>query len=657
MAKKRNSTAGIGQGYDPQGYERLKSRLGVVFTPSAHSPKAMLPVIQYFTRGGLEGDEGMSRVISRHFGSESIQWGHFANWLHFFDFKARKGATKAAVSVILGFLYTLRATMGTEGAFRFWLMIFDFAFSDAQVKIDAAEPVAVLTKYKDKTEYDDGWDVHFPAYTQMTFHTFRNHVSMRELQSYQLGAASGSEYAKHVANMLMQTLDGAPFTSPYNRPATGGHLDGFDSFMGGALDLEEEEATPDMSWMVDGMTDGMLGELLRANAHLIPTDEEHGETSGGPIPFKQHMDRLAVSPLSRPALWPIRGGTSAQLADVKPIQAFGVIRRHPVRDGERQREITYRHTGLDLEAAKGTPIVSCYAGRVTKAVGDWEPSDRGNLKKSRGNYVRVTYGDTPGQELPGGGLLVLEYLHLDRIAEGIEVGAEVDQGSVLGYADSTGNSTGHHLHLEARWILPSRHGRDSKVYILNPATMLKQGALAAAREAKVPLNVTRPIIGGAVWALSSIVSPKSITPPRYGGILESLLKGASNIFDSMDDLVDDAADEIRDLVGKEAFETARKAVVDLTDDVLDWAQGDGSGVVRTFAGIAGLGDYADAAVDVLDRAWDAGQRSNYTDSGEMFEAGLRQLVTELEEAGAGQAAIDRLIGGLKGSDLIKKFFN
>ena len=57
---------------------------------------------------------------------------------------------------------------------------------------------------------------------------------------------------------------------------------------------------------------------------------------------------------------------------------------------------------------------------------------------SYGNYVVISHGD---------GTTSL-YAHMSSRA--VSVGGVVNQGDVIGYVGSTGNSTGNHLHLEIR---------------------------------------------------------------------------------------------------------------------------------------------------------------------------------------------------------------
>ncbi|MGD9739588.1 MAG: M23 family metallopeptidase [Bauldia sp.] len=88
------------------------------------------------------------------------------------------------------------------------------------------------------------------------------------------------------------------------------------------------------------------------------------------------------------------------------------------------------HAGVDWAAPAGTPIVAAGDGVVVSA--GWS--------SSYGNYTRIQHAN--GYESA--------YAHQTRIAPGIEPGATVRQGQVIGFVGSTGLSTGPHLHYEIR---------------------------------------------------------------------------------------------------------------------------------------------------------------------------------------------------------------
>lgn len=85
------------------------------------------------------------------------------------------------------------------------------------------------------------------------------------------------------------------------------------------------------------------------------------------------------------------------------------------------------HPGIDFAAEEGAEIYAVAGGIVTTAAYDVE----------KGNYVVLDHGG-----------LETEYQHMKSLL--VSAGQAVVQGQVLGYVGSTGNSTGPHLHFEAR---------------------------------------------------------------------------------------------------------------------------------------------------------------------------------------------------------------
>ncbi len=98
---------------------------------------------------------------------------------------------------------------------------------------------------------------------------------------------------------------------------------------------------------------------------------------------------------------------------------FTHARKHPIFGTVRP------HTGVDYAAPAGTPVVS---------IGDGVVIEKG-YKGGGGHTVKIRHNST----------YTTAYLHLSKYGAGVEVGKHVNQGQVIGYVGSTGNSTGPHL--------------------------------------------------------------------------------------------------------------------------------------------------------------------------------------------------------------------
>ncbi|MFC4293516.1 M23 family metallopeptidase [Novosphingobium tardum] len=100
---------------------------------------------------------------------------------------------------------------------------------------------------------------------------------------------------------------------------------------------------------------------------------------------------------------------------------FGA-RFHPLLGRMRQ------HSGIDLAAPAGSPIVAPSAGVVSQA--GWNGG--------YGLYVALDHG----------GGLQTRYGHMSHLA--VSAGQQVRRGDIIGYVGTTGLSTGPHLHYEMR---------------------------------------------------------------------------------------------------------------------------------------------------------------------------------------------------------------
>jgi murein DD-endopeptidase MepM/ murein hydrolase activator NlpD len=96
------------------------------------------------------------------------------------------------------------------------------------------------------------------------------------------------------------------------------------------------------------------------------------------------------------------------------------------------------HTGIDLAAPYGSPIMAADSGQVIWTGWDWSGLGWA-VKINHGNYIATIYG------------------HMERFI--VKVGQNVTKGQVIGYEGSTGASTGPHVHFMVLvnniWVNPT----------------------------------------------------------------------------------------------------------------------------------------------------------------------------------------------------------
>lgn len=112
-------------------------------------------------------------------------------------------------------------------------------------------------------------------------------------------------------------------------------------------------------------------------------------------------------------------------------QSYTITSNFGYREDPFTHEIAY-HSGTDIGAPAGTPILAAADGTVTIAnsIDSWGGG--------YGYHVKLNHTDT----------LDTLYAHCSSIC--VVIGQQVKQGEVIGYVGTTGNSTGNHLHFEVR---------------------------------------------------------------------------------------------------------------------------------------------------------------------------------------------------------------
>lgn len=140
------------------------------------------------------------------------------------------------------------------------------------------------------------------------------------------------------------------------------------------------------------------------------------------------VTQQATSTCSAPILCPLAGGC----AMTRPFSKRATT--HPTAGDQR------KHDGVDLAANRSDPVRAAEAGQVKKIGRDFRTAANGK-PIGYGHYVVLEHGPQGG---PSRTTLYAHLLESPRLL----VGEVVTKGQIIGLANSSGGSTGDHLHLE-----------------------------------------------------------------------------------------------------------------------------------------------------------------------------------------------------------------
>lgn len=144
-----------------------------------------------------------------------------------------------------------------------------------------------------------------------------------------------------------------------------------------------------------------------------------------------------------------------------PITSIFGWRKHPITGDVRF------HSGADIGAAMGTPVLAAYTGQVE--VSDFVGGYGLTVILNHNNAVQTLYG------------------HMSQLY--VQPGQWVQQGTVIGLVGSTGNSTGPHLHFEVRQLTQEGWvATDPGVHLQYALTQLMQSMQTAQAPQVQPNN-------------------------------------------------------------------------------------------------------------------------------------------------------------------------
>jgi len=188
--------------------------------------------------------------------------------------------------------------------------------------------------------------------------------------------------------------------------------------------------------------------VIAGEAATEPPAESEPQPKPTVAPFRFFLPTPGAEPVSgwRPPLYAVPWAVSAydHFYFARPIAADNV--NWPLAD-YRYGAVFFApnivHTGVDVDADEGTPILAAGSGTVVSA--DWGlyTEAPGNQSDPYGQAVVLRHDF--GYE---GQTLYTVYAHMSKIIT--VVGQHVETGDVLGLVGATGATTGPHLHFEVR---------------------------------------------------------------------------------------------------------------------------------------------------------------------------------------------------------------
>ncbi|HLN01255.1 MAG TPA: M23 family metallopeptidase [Bryobacteraceae bacterium] len=160
-------------------------------------------------------------------------------------------------------------------------------------------------------------------------------------------------------------------------------------------------------------------------------------------------------------LFPVFLAVSATSSILEMTPPIGGLALANLRDMFEEVHNGHRHEAIDILEPRGTPVIAVVSGTVRKL------------------FLSIPGGNTIYQ-FDEMGVYCYYYAHLDRYAEWLREGMQVERGDVIGFVGSTGNANpgAPHLHFAIFELGPERLWWRGKA--INPYP----GLVAAVKRAK-----------------------------------------------------------------------------------------------------------------------------------------------------------------------------
>jgi len=242
---------------------------------------------------------------------------------------------------------------------------------------------------------------------------------------------------------------------------------------------------------------------------------EDGPGTEAEVPLRFTFPSAAAPPISawRPALYPVPWALTPfdHFYFLRPIQADEV--NWPNAD-YRYGGVFFEdvvHTGVDIPARSGTPVLAAASGKVTWAgyglySGYYDEADPYGIAV----LIRHDFGYQ-------GVRLYTVYAHLSQVD--VVKGQRVEAGSIIGLSGETGKTTGPHLHFEVRqevdgffstynpelWLVPPQGWGVVAGRVMNTGGLKLKGQLVQLRS----------LTSGQVWKAFTYGGGNTHEDPNY----------------------------------------------------------------------------------------------------------------------------------------------
>ncbi|TLN05558.1 M23 family metallopeptidase, partial [bacterium] len=190
------------------------------------------------------------------------------------------------------------------------------------------------------------------------------------------------------------------------------------------------------------------------------------------------------------------------------------------------------HTGIDIDAPEGTPILAAAPGKVVwTGYGLYSGADNEGDPYGQAVVIRHDFGYQGRQ-------LYTVYAHMSEVKA--TLGQRVETGTVIGLVGDTGFTTGPHLHFEVRIETNTFYGsRNPELWLAPPQgwgvlagrVMDRKGVLMTKQEV-----VVYAVDGGQTWSVLTY-GPTSANPDDYyheNMVLSDLPAGDYTVYITVD---------------------------------------------------------------------------------------------------------------------------